>query len=430
MAQSMIPIPVVKRELDLFESSRMQINYDHFRWERISPINGCTDPLEFHITGSGDNYIWPQMHYLHLWLKITQNNGDNLLPGDQTTPVNNFAHSLWNEVKVTINGTVVTPKDENYAYKAFFERLFSFGDCAMKSQGEAALFIKDVAGQMEHQVNNTGAAARRRYIAQSKVVEMMCPLNVDLFLQGQVLPNGCDISVKLTRNPVQFSLMMPDNNGRVISITKSDLLIAKPRLNPATFVAHANAFQQGAMAIYPIRRCETRTAVIERGLLSKTLANICTGQLPRRVVVGLVSNTAYNGARDENPFNFKHYDLNYIALHLDGELRPNLPLTPNFTDDLYLQSYMSLFLATDKLNRDEGLTVTRSDYSQGYALYAFDLSADQSSDATHFDTIKSGNFKIDLKFARGTPHSINVVIRLEFDSTIRIDRSKTVILDY
>ncbi|MDP7166050.1 MAG: hypothetical protein QF667_04445 [Candidatus Marinimicrobia bacterium] len=426
----MIPIPVVKRELDLFETIKMQINYDHFRLEKISPLNGGTDPLEFHINGSGEDYIWPQMHYLHLWIKITQNGGENLANDDTTTPVNNFVHSLWNEVKVTINGTVVTPKDENYAYKAFFERLFSFGDCAMKSQGEAALFIKDLAGQMEHHTLNTGAAARRRYIAESKTLEVLCPLNIDLFLQGQVIPNGCDINIKLSRNPVLFSLMMPDNNGRKISMTKSDLIIAKPRLNPATFLAHANAFQQGAMAIYPIRRCETRTAVIEQGVLSKTLANICTGQLPRRVVVGLVSNTAYNGAHNENPFNFQHYDLNYLALHLDGELRPNIPLTPNFTDDLYLESYMSLFLATDKLNRDEGLIVTRSDYSQGYALYAFDLSADQSADATHFDTIKSGNFKLDFKFARATPHSINAVIRLEFDSTIRIDRNKSVILDY
>jgi hypothetical protein len=224
--------------------------------------------------------------------------------------------------------------------------------------------------------------------------------------------------------------MIPDANGRKITMPKADLIIAKPRLNPATFLAHAHAFQEGAMATYPIRRCETRTAVIERGVLSKTLANICTGQLPRRVVVGLVANTAYNGNRTENPFNFQHYNLNYIALYSDGELRPNLPLTPDFANNLYLESYMSLFVATDKLNRDEGLIITRSDYSQGYALYAFDLSADQSADATHFDTIKAGNFKIDLKFAEATPHAINVVVRLEFDSTVRIDRNKNVILDY
>jgi hypothetical protein len=122
--------------------------------------------------------------------------------------------------------------------------------------------------------------------------------------------------------------------------------------------------------------------------------------------------------------------LNHIALTLDGEQKPNVPLTPNFGEGLYLESYMSLFFATGKLNLDEGLIISRSEYANGYTLFGFDLSSDLSADALHFDTIKSGNFKLDLKFARATPHSINVVVRLEFDSVIRIDRNRSVIPDY
>ena len=91
---------------------------------------------------------------------------------------------------------------------------------------------------------------------------------------------------------------------------------------------------------------------------------------------------------------------------------------------------MSLFMATGKFNRDEGLIISRSDYPHGYTLYGFDLSSDQSADALYFDTIKSGNFKVDLKFAASTPHAINVVFLLEFDNVIRIDRSRRVVLDY
>ncbi len=87
-------------------------------------------------------------------------------------------------------------------------------------------------------------------------------------------------------------------------------------------------------------------------------------------------------------------------------------------------------MATGKLNRDEGLIVSRTEYSQGYTLYAFDLSTDLSADSLHSDTINTGNFKIDLKFARETPHSINIVVLLEFDSVIRLDRNRSVILDY
>ena len=160
MAQSAAPIPVVKRELDLFERVQMQTNYDNYKWEKIGAVNGATDPLEFQMTGSGEDYVWPAFHYLLLQVKLTNKDGTDLDSADKTAPVNNFIHSLWNGVKVTINGTVVTPKDENYAYKALFEKLLSFGDCAMNSQGEASLFIKDTAGQMDHVDNNTGTGAR------------------------------------------------------------------------------------------------------------------------------------------------------------------------------------------------------------------------------------------------------------------------------
>ena len=423
------PIPVMKKELDLFQNVSMQTNYAGFKLERISSINGGTDPLEFKLNGSGEDYVWPLHHYLLLQVQILNADRSALVNGDTTAPVNNFIHSLWNDLKVTINGTVVTPKEENYAYKSLIEKLLSFGDCAIDSQGEASLFIKDTAGAMDHMTNNLGAVARSRYIAESNILELLCPLNIDLFQAGKVLPNGCDISIKLSRNKPEFSLMMPDDHDRKIEIPLAELVVVKPKLSTATALGHAAAFQKD-MAVYPIRRTEVKTAVIEGGVKSKTLTNICTGQLPRRVFLGLVSNEAFNGHRGKNPFNFHHYNLNYLALSLDGELTPNLPLTPNFADDLFLESYMSLFMATGKFNRDEGLIITRSDYSHGYTLYGFDLSPDQSADAVYFDNIRSGNFKVDLKFAEATPHAVNVVFLLEFDNVIRIDRSRRVVLDY
>ena len=423
------PTPIMKKELDLFQNICMQSNYAGFKLERTSSINGGTDPLEFKLNGSGEDYIWPLQHYLLLQVQILNTDCSPLANDDLTAPVNNFIHSLWNDVKVTINGTAVTPKEENYAYKSLIEKLLSFGDCAIGSQGEASLFIKDTAGAMDHLTNNTGAVARRRYIAESNTFELLCPLNIDLFQAGKVLPNGCDISIKLSRNKPEFSLMIPDTNGRKIMMPLAELITIKPKLAAATALGHANAFQKD-MAVYPIRRTEVKTAVIETGVKSKTLTNICNGQLPRRVFIGLVSNEAFNGHREKNPFNFQHYNLNYLALSLDGELTPNLPLTPSFGDDIFLESYMSLFMATGKFNRDEGLIISRSDYAHGYALYGFDLSSDQSSDALYFDTIKSGNFKVDLKFDVSTPHAVNVVFLLEFDSVIRIDRGRRVVLDY
>lgn len=88
--------------------------------------------------------------------------------------------------------------------------------------------------------------------------------------------------------------MIPDDHGRKIEMPLAELVVVTPKLSTATALVRAAAFQKD-MAVYPIRLTEVRTAVIETSVKSKTLTNIYTGQRPRRVFQGLVSNEAFNG---------------------------------------------------------------------------------------------------------------------------------------
>ena len=63
-----------------------------------------------------------------------------------------------------------------------------------------------------------------------------------------------------------------------------------------------------------------------------------------------------------NPFNFKHYALSDISMHLDGNTQPVKPLKPNFANRQYIQAFMSLFSGTGKENLDEGNDIAREDY--------------------------------------------------------------------
>ena len=42
-------------------------------------------------------------------------------------PVNNWMHSLFSQVDVSLNGTLVTPSTNTYAYRAYIETLLSHG---------------------------------------------------------------------------------------------------------------------------------------------------------------------------------------------------------------------------------------------------------------------------------------------------------------
>jgi hypothetical protein len=43
-----------------------------------------------------------------------------------------------------------------------------------------------------------------------------------------------------------------------------------------------------------------------------------------------VDSDALNGAIGKNPFDFKHYKINVVALNVDGRQIPTKPLQPDF----------------------------------------------------------------------------------------------------
>ena len=59
-----------------------------------------------------------------------------------------WMHSLFSQIDVSLNGTLVTPSTNTYAYRAYIETLLSHGAEAKNSQLTSALWYKDTAGHM------------------------------------------------------------------------------------------------------------------------------------------------------------------------------------------------------------------------------------------------------------------------------------------
>jgi hypothetical protein len=214
-----------------------------------------------------------------------------------------------------------------------------------------------------------------------------------------------------------------------IKIVDCKLFIRKAKLSPSVFLAHAKALEIGN-AKYPIRRVICKTFTIPRGNLDFTQENLFSGQLPTRLVIGCVDNDAFNGSYAKNPFNFKHYSLTQLKVFLDGQQQYVRPIEPNFAANNYIGAYMSLFSGTGKQQRDEGNDIQRDDFPRGYALYAFDLTPDQCESSGHFNLVKEGSVRIDLKFANALPNTINVIAYAELENVIEIDRNRNVIFDF
>ena len=105
------------------------------------------------------------------------------------------------------------------------------------------------------------------------------------------------------------------------------------------------------------------------------------------------------------------------------------PIQPNYADGQYIRAYDSLFAGTGKLYKDEGLFIQREDYPNGYALYAFDLTADLGED-DHFSLVRQGSVRLALKFAVALADTVTVIAYTEFENVIEVDRDRNVIFDF
>jgi len=124
---------------------------------------------------------------LYVQAKITRADGTNLAVDSPIGPSNLFLHSLFSQVDVSLNGTLITASTNTYSYCAMMETLLSYhGEDAKRTQLTSGLFYKDRAGRTDSvdladNAANDGLVKRRALGLESRTFDMMGHLHADIF---------------------------------------------------------------------------------------------------------------------------------------------------------------------------------------------------------------------------------------------------------
>ena len=205
----------MKCELDIFTVPPTQTSIETGSWVEYNPIASIADgsPIEFTVSGSGQDYLDAANTQLYVKAEITRADGADIAGDAQVGPVNLFLHSLFSDVNVSLNETCVTSSNHTYAYRAYTETLLSYGTTAKQSQLMSQLYYKDVAGALE-EINpynddavNSGFVARSQFTNVSRVVDMIEKLHSDLFFQDKYVLNEVGVRIRLNRNKDMFCFM-------------------------------------------------------------------------------------------------------------------------------------------------------------------------------------------------------------------------------
>lgn len=474
-------VDCLKSELDLFEAPPTQTSLEYADWQEYPPHASLTanGPLEFYVSGSGDDYIDLMHTMLYVKVRIVDSTGVAVSANLAVAPVNNFLHSLFSQVEVQLNGRAVGHNNSLYAYRALIEKMLNYGSEAAHGHLQSELFYKDTAGFMDNintkdrnwrgevngfnelpaaqdlnQVTAPGAAPiadagpvrvqltaptfgneglhwRWLHSRGSQWFELMGPIHADVFQQEKFLLNRVDLAVKLTRAKPEFCLMSGEDGANFrVEIADALLYIRKVKLSDHVFLAHQQALLS-CNAIYPTGQVVMKSFSIPAGNLHGPQDNIFLGQLPQEMVVAFVDNDAQNGNYKKNPFNFKHFDVQNIAVKYNGRPVPAHALSLRFSDTTsgggsFLRALQQLYTGTGRLLNDKGSLVQRADFPRGYAIYVFDFRPDIDCRG-HYELKKSGAVQVEVQFGTALTQTINMIVYGSFDSYFEVTQSREII---
>ena len=446
--------------LSLFTVPPVETGVEHVYYKQFRPeasVSGSTT-LEFDIVNNSPDYIDINRMELELMVQIKDDKGQPIKSTDRVGLVNLPITSIFRQMDLSIQQQVVTTTvGNNFAYKAIMDTLLSDASSDSTSWMTLGGFFKDTRGQMDEydpkRDSNLGLSERSECTKEGKKWMLKSRLMMDFAQQPKPLLNGVPINIKLNPALDRFRLMYTDPSQAVIDlpqtasaarkngqsttsavpqfytldITSANLVVPMIKLNPSLLMRHNESLAK-QMALYPFTRSDIRVFNIPAQGQVWIQDNVFQDMIPKRLVVGLVSAKAYAGDPQKNPYNFRHYNLNYLSFSVNGQIVTGTALQPVFDQDHYVNEYAALFkwLTDSSDRRRTPPNISYKEMKSGYSLFVIDLEKSKGEDFTN--PIRKGQSELCLRFKEQLPENITVIAYGIFDSMLRIDQARNVIV--
>lgn len=450
-------------ETDLFSKEALQTDVEEGFWDKIIPNTGFqNNNLVFDVPGTME-YVDLSETELYVQCSIrkrsntsTEETATHIDDTDKIGAANNFLHTLFASASMSINEYPIENANGSYAYRAYIENLLTYSQSAKETHLRRAMFIKDTPGEFENFTTkpkptvltaeskekdivtyllekekkyNEGYNKRRNaFVAQNKV-EMMGPLHLDMMNVNKYLLNNTPFRITLMRSEPGFCLIGTKGTSNYhVSIDKAFLYVRKVRLSPSIMAIHLKGLQT-MNCHYPVRRVVVNTYTFKPNLLNESI-NLYAGKMPRRIVLGFVDHSATANTFEKNPFNFTPCHVKKLQLSVAGHSVPfKEALEMDYDKNNYINGFSSIFKGINRSAYINGNGISYTDYKDGYALYAFNLTPDHC-DGEYRSTPLTGQLALHVDFSKAQTNSITLVYYMEFDAMVSINNIRQVVSNY
>uniref|UniRef100_A0A914LNJ7 Major sperm protein n=1 Tax=Meloidogyne incognita TaxID=6306 RepID=A0A914LNJ7_MELIC len=421
--------------LDFFQIPPTNVTVTSSKVFEILPSNPLTDtPYHFKIHSS-QNYIDLSKCYLFTELRIRKENENgylvNLAPTDNVAPIQLIGQTFINNMKIGINGREIYNSNSMYAYKTYLSYELSYSQGAKSSHLNAAGYYYGSDVNLE---SGVGYEARKRLFSNSSTAQFIAKLDADIFNQPLYLINQCEIDIEILPNEAKFVLVappvlgIPQTTRYYFEVLNCKLYIKKMDLMDGLALDIARKLDTKP-ARYAIRKTMMKPLFISMGRYDFN-ANLFMDQIPRRITLGLVSNSDYVGNLGRSPFNFQNFNVREITIIANGRSYPQTLYDLDYENGKYVRAFNDMNDAIGLATSSESNGITYQQYGTTHCIYIFNLTNSGDDQGGLFDLIKNGTTSVNIKFSQPVPEGgIMLVAMGEADSLIILDKNRTIASD-
>jgi hypothetical protein len=418
---------IINSDMDIFGVPHTDSSIQSGDYLKLAPLNSFkdnSDPIRFRIDlRSVKEVLDLRDSFLYLQVKILRSDGAVIEENDKVAPSNLFLHTLFQNVEVKFNDTIVAQTSNLYPYQAWITKQLTNGMGSKTSELSMEMYYKDTDPD-DYSAENPGFESRMKLSSNSKKFELVGKICDGIFEMNWRILNNIVVDIELTRSSPAFCLSgnsFDFKEGFKVQIEEANFYVRKSHVKPELMKSIQQKLSRGKQACYPIQHTRLRVAQIRPGSYYFDSEPLFTGLMPEFLCIGIVSSKAYYGRYEHSFNNFQHYNLSKLSVIVDGEPIVYRNLEFDFKNNQYLLGYRSICQALEEKGTGNGINI--SEFLAGNTLYAYNICTG-SPQTFHCD--KLGSLRLEMTFSEQVPEDVTVIIMGQFQTMLELDRKGVV----
>jgi hypothetical protein len=372
--------------------------------------------LEFRLDKS-DTAIDLGSMLMHIQLQVLKADAKHLGEKDKVGGTNLLAYSLFESVETYISDQRVSQSTSQYPWMCYVLNLLYQSRDFKKTILRSALWYPDDAYlfdvmEVGGEAINNGWKDRSAIAQKSNQIDLMSKVMLDFSIAARVLPVQTELALRFNRSSPSFCLMSQNGEFK-IRINAARLYVMEMNLTPQALQRHAQMLEDGGVD-FPANKYSTRTISMMKGAQNLDWVPF-NGVMPQKIYIWQLSQEAFNGKIDKNPFNFQQFDLSKVQVLVnERSMITSQPISLKSENVLYMNTTMNI----------PEFPLYAWEFYGDYCVIVVDLTRDHSAGCNYWSEPVNGNLRVLMDYKEPLKESIVVFCMGEFNSILHLDHNR------